>query len=646
MSDENKSDEKLNATTPEFSPDSASAALRAAFLELSKSAWDIEKEIRSSSAELFDSADGYTKLNVGNENEEKSSQDEIEKKVQDEILGDMNGREKKGKQKRNRKRKNEQSRKADAETPLAKTSVSEKVDNEEKRPADSVLENEMSERTRQEKSIPDDLFENQNVPPETKSVKNASDENHVPEPKRTETVTETVNPVQTVEAEKPSAPEKKKKIKEKKSKPEKSSEDKGEKKVFAFLKGVRAKVKDSIAEKADRIEKRLSEKNAAPHESDEIKESENHDEEIIAENEIQKADVNRATEENAYVSEMEQPIDYEDSEAYYSEGESYDEGEPEGNGYEGYEPEENDADVDSESVEQTEENESVQAESTAPVNVKVKKEKKLRPKKDKKPRPEKSGPSYWQRMFESENASQKVSTGLWRTVMGRELRSYFTSPVAYIVTGLFLAFTGFLFFSTFFLENRAELRGFFSILPMMFGFFIPALTMRLFSEEKKSGSLETLMTLPVTSLDVVLGKYLAALISSLVMLVPTLFYVIACNIFGHPDAGPIWGGYIGAVFLASSYTAIGLFSSSITKNQILAFFIALAICMFLTFVGSFVVLLPPFIANLFTFISAASHFDSVARGIIDSRDLIYFVSVTALFVALTVRCLNGSRRIK
>ena len=126
MSDENKSDEKLNATTPEFSPDSASAALRAAFLELSKSAWDIEKEIRSSSAELFDSADGYTKLNVGNENEEKSSQDEIEKKVQDEILGDMNGREKKGKQKRNRKRKNEQSRKADAETPLAKTSVSEK----------------------------------------------------------------------------------------------------------------------------------------------------------------------------------------------------------------------------------------------------------------------------------------------------------------------------------------------------------------------------------------------------------------------------------------------------------------------------------------------------------------------------------------
>jgi len=162
--------------------------------------------------------------------------------------------------------------------------------------------------------------------------------------------------------------------------------------------------------------------------------------------------------------------------------------------------------------------------------------------------------------------------------------------------------------------------------------------MRLFSEEKKSGSLETLMTLPVTSLDVVIGKYLAALVSSLAMLVPTLFYVITCNIFGHPDAGPIWGGYIGAVFLAAAFSAIGVFCSSVTKNQILA------ICVFLSFVSSFVFLLPPFVANLFTFISASSHFDSISRGVLDSRDLIYFVSITVFFVALTVRCMNKSRK--
>lgn len=272
---------------------------------------------------------------------------------------------------------------------------------------------------------------------------------------------------------------------------------------------------------------------------------------------------------------------------------------------------------------------------------KVVKEKKQKPVKEKKI---KTGPNYWERLYAPEEKSGKISTGLWKTVMARELHSYFTSPIAYIVTALFLVSSGFLFFSTFFLGDRAELRNFFYRLPVLFSFFIPALTMRIFAEEKKSGSLETLMTLPVTTFDVVLGKYLATLISSLAMLVPTLSYVIACNMFGHPDGGPIWGGYIGAIFLAAAFTAVGLFSSSVTKNQILAFFMALAICIFSTFVGSFIVLLPPFLATLFTFISASSHFDSISRGILDSRDLIYFISVTALFVALTVRRLNKSRR--
>src|SRR5574344_301032 len=161
----------------------------------------------------------------------------------------------------------------------------------------------------------------------------------------------------------------------------------------------------------------------------------------------------------------------------------------------------------------------------------------------------------------------------WVVIMKRELVSYFTSPIAYIVCGLFLIFSGCFFFATFFLAKRAELRNFFELLPMTFSFFIPALTMRVFSEEKRSGSIETLITLPVTSIDVVTGKYIASFISSAVLLVPTLFYVVACVIFGKPDMGPIIGGYLGAILLAASYSAIGLFASSATKSQIIAFFV-------------------------------------------------------------------------
>ena len=137
-------------------------------------------------------------------------------------------------------------------------------------------------------------------------------------------------------------------------------------------------------------------------------------------------------------------------------------------------------------------------------------------------------------------------------IMRRELGAYFTSPVAYIVTGLFLIITGVMFFTTFYLYNRAELRNMFTLMPVILSLFIPALTMRLFAEEKKSGSLETLMTLPVTEFDVVLGKFLAAFISSLTMIAPTLFYLLGILPFGTPDAGPVIGGYIGTVFLCAA----------------------------------------------------------------------------------------------
>lgn len=229
-------------------------------------------------------------------------------------------------------------------------------------------------------------------------------------------------------------------------------------------------------------------------------------------------------------------------------------------------------------------------------------------------------------------------------IMKRELAAYFTSPIAYIVTGLFLIITGILFFNTFFLYERAELRQYFGLLPILFSFFVPALTMRIFAEESRVGSIETLMTLPVTEFDVVTGKYLASFITTLAMIAPTLLYIIPAEIFGTPDYGPIVGGYLGAIFLCASYSAIGLFASSVTKNQIVAFFTGFIICIALTMVDSFLVFLPASIVNFFNFISANHHFNSITRGILDTRDLIYFVSLTALFITITVKIQQQAKK--
>lgn len=249
----------------------------------------------------------------------------------------------------------------------------------------------------------------------------------------------------------------------------------------------------------------------------------------------------------------------------------------------------------------------------------------------------------------AENAGTKTmatsrTAGGWQVILKRELAAYFSSPIAYIVGCFFLLFSGFTLFSTFFAIRRAELRNFFQMLPVIFSLFIPALSMRAFSEEKRSGSFETLLTLPVSVTDIVCGKYLATLAASLLMLLPTLFYVLTCSIFGSPDMGPIIGGYIGSIFLCAAFTAIGMYASSMTKNQIIAFFVAFAICIVLSAINNFAILLPGSLVGFVSFISASSHFESIARGIVDTRDILYFISLTAVFLVLTVRSIENARR--
>ncbi len=251
----------------------------------------------------------------------------------------------------------------------------------------------------------------------------------------------------------------------------------------------------------------------------------------------------------------------------------------------------------------------------------------------------------------NKNTVQSVETVLARkasvlwTIVRRELLTFFTSPVAYIVGGLFLIFSGFLLFSSFFIINMAELRQFFSLLPLLWAFFIPALTMRLFAEERRSGSIEILFTLPVTPFQAVFGKYMATLIFSACMLLPTLVYAISVASLGSLDWGPVLGGYLGAIFLASIFSAIGTFASSLSKNQIVAFFIAFGISIVLVTIHRLLILLPAPLVPFLEFISAGYHFDSIARGIIDSRDIIYFLTGTALFLAFAVRNMSSRRTV-
>ncbi len=218
-------------------------------------------------------------------------------------------------------------------------------------------------------------------------------------------------------------------------------------------------------------------------------------------------------------------------------------------------------------------------------------------------------------------------------IFKKEFKSYFISPIAYIVISIFLIVVGWLFFSTFFLNRQANLKGFFSILPVALAFIIPAVTMRLFSEEINIGSYEILLTMPVTFRDIIVGKFLAAWAFVGIMLAPTVIYAVTVSFVGKLDWGPVIGGYIGALLLGASYCAIGILASSTTRNQVIAFIIAMSICVFFTLLIDFLIFfLPNAFVGLFQYMSASSHFQNIAKGVIDSRDVLYFLSVS--FISL------------
>ncbi len=217
-------------------------------------------------------------------------------------------------------------------------------------------------------------------------------------------------------------------------------------------------------------------------------------------------------------------------------------------------------------------------------------------------------------------------------IFSKEFRDYFISPIAYIVISIFLLVTGWFFFTTFFLINQANLRNFFGLLPIMFSFIIPAITMRLFAEELNVGSYEILITMPVTFVDIILGKFLASVLFVAAILVPTLAYPVFISFLGQLDWGPVVGGYLGAVLLGAAYSAIGLFASSLTRNQIIAFIFGTVICFSLTLIDKMLFFVPQSLVGIIGYLGADLHFQNISRGIIDSRDILYFLSI--IFIGL------------
>ncbi|MCX7962516.1 MAG: ABC transporter permease [Burkholderiales bacterium] len=237
------------------------------------------------------------------------------------------------------------------------------------------------------------------------------------------------------------------------------------------------------------------------------------------------------------------------------------------------------------------------------------------------------------------------------TIARRELASYFTSPLAYVFLVIFLLLSGFFTFTAgaFFERGEASLAAFFAWHPWLYLVLVPAVGMRLWSEERRAGTLELLLTLPVTTAQAILGKFFASWVFLALALALTFPVVVTVNVLGDPDNGAIAAGYIGSLLLAGAYLAITCMTSAMTRSQVVAFILAVVLCLFLILAGFSPVtdLLarwasPSFVDAVASF-SVITHFDGFQKGVIDSRDLAFFVSVIGFALFATGVIIRGHR---
>ncbi len=232
-------------------------------------------------------------------------------------------------------------------------------------------------------------------------------------------------------------------------------------------------------------------------------------------------------------------------------------------------------------------------------------------------------------------------------IFKREFRAYFYSPIAYVFSVIFVLLNTSLYMFHFFFFGNADMRSFFSTLPLVLGIvFIPAIAMRLWSEERKLGTIELLLTLPMRTEHIVLGKFLASLVFYLFALAGTLTIPILLIIIGKPDFGPIFGGYVGAVFLGAFFLSVGIFISGYFADQIVSLIITSLVCGFLVLIGwQYVPMvidgwIPGLGSFFYNYVGVTRHFNDIERGVIDIKNIIYFLSFTALFLYLNAKALE------
>lgn len=240
------------------------------------------------------------------------------------------------------------------------------------------------------------------------------------------------------------------------------------------------------------------------------------------------------------------------------------------------------------------------------------------------------------------------------SVFRKEINAFFSSLIAYLVIAVFLVMNGLFMWvfndSSVLDYNFASMDPLFSLAPFVLLFLIPAITMKSFAEEKQRGTIEFLLTKPLSEVDVMLGKYFANLCLVLFALLPTLIYYFSVFQLGSPkgnlDSGAIFGSYFGLIFLAASFVAIGMFASAITDNQIVAFILGAFLCFFMHWAFTYLSEMPAFIGNLDFVLDAlgiASHYDAMSKGAIDTRDLIYFLSLITIFLSLTYTVISTKK---
>ena len=231
-----------------------------------------------------------------------------------------------------------------------------------------------------------------------------------------------------------------------------------------------------------------------------------------------------------------------------------------------------------------------------------------------------------------------------KIIAKKEMKNYFSSAAAYIVLVIFLIISGWFFSSPLFLNNLAEMRSLFGIVPIIYIFFIPAITMGLLAREKNNGTLELLTTFPVKDSEIIIGKFWASVKVIIIGLAFTLIHFFTIVMLGkNVDYGAIFCGYLGLVLLGAVYSSIGIFASSLTNNYIVAFIISFFIIFFLFIIEYSLFFIPAYLVGFFQYLSIGYHFSNFIKGVIDTRDLVYFISLIVLFLKLAETMLNSRK---